>query len=250
MAQATFRIWRSGSDGTGKFVDYKTEVSEGMVVLDAVHRVQADQAPDLACRWNCKAGKCGSCSAEINGNPKLMCMTRLNTLNLDEPVTVEPMRAFPTIKDLVTDVSVNFRIKTTIKKFSPRKPDAPDGTWRMSQRDVDRVQEYRKCIECFLCQDVCHVVRDHKQHEDLSFIGPRFLVYAAALEMHPLDQEDRLKDLKDKHGIGYCNITKCCTAVCPEHIHITDNAIIPLKERVVSRFYDPVTRLLRVFNKA
>jgi succinate dehydrogenase / fumarate reductase iron-sulfur subunit len=250
MATATFRIWRGNSDGGGKFVDYKTEVSEGMVVLDAVHRVQADQAPDMACRWNCKAGKCGSCSAEINGNPKLMCMTRLNTLNLDEPVTVEPMRAFPLIKDLVTDVSVNFRIKPGIKKFQPRKPDA-DGTWRMAQRDVDRVQEYRKCIECFLCQDVCHVIRDHKKHEpdsnNAGFIGPRFLVYAAALEMHPLDTADRLGDLKDTHGIGYCNITKCCTAVCPEHIHITDNAIIPLKERVVSRYYDPVTRLLRVF---
>ncbi|TAK11883.1 MAG: succinate dehydrogenase/fumarate reductase iron-sulfur subunit [Acidobacteria bacterium] len=246
MAQATFRIWRTAPDGSGKFVDYKTEVSEGMVVLDAVHSVQANQAPDLACRWNCKAGKCGSCSAEINGNPKLMCMTRLNTLNLDEPVTVEPMRAFPSIKDLVTDVSVNFRIKPGIKKFAPRKPDAADGTWRMAQRDIDRVQEFRKCIECFLCQDVCHVVRDHKKHEDDGFIGPRFLVYAAALEMHPLDTEDRLKDLKDTHQIGYCNITKCCTAVCPEHIHITDNAIIPLKERVVSRFYDPFTRLLRV----
>jgi succinate dehydrogenase / fumarate reductase iron-sulfur subunit len=248
MAHATFRIWRTAPDGSGQFVDYSTEVSEGMVVLDAVHSVQAHQANDLACRWNCKAGKCGSCSAEINGHPKLMCMTRLNTLNLDEPVTVEPMRAFPLIKDLVTDVSVNFRIKPGIRKFSPRTPDAADGTWRMAQRDVDRVQEFRKCIECFLCQDVCHVVRDHKKHEEDGFIGPRFLVYAAALEMHPLDTEDRLRDLKDKHAIGYCNITKCCTAVCPEHIHITDNAIIPLKERVVSRFYDPVTRLLRVFS--
>ncbi len=245
MAQATFRIWRGGSDGDGAFVDYATEVSEGMVVLDAVHRVQSDQAPDLACRWNCKAGKCGSCSAEINGHPKLMCMTRLNTLDLTEPVTVEPMRAFPPIKDLVTDVSVNFRIKPGIKKFAPRKPDAADGTWRMSQRDIDRVQEFRKCIECFLCQDVCHVVRDHKKHEE-GFIGPRFLVYSAALEMHPLDTGDRLGDLKNTQGLGYCNITKCCTTVCPEHIHITDNAIIPLKERVVDRFYDPVTRLLRV----
>ncbi len=235
MAQATFRIWRGGSDGNGAFVDYSTEVSEGMVVLDAVHKVQADQAPDLACRWNCKAGKCGSCSAEINGNPKLMCMTRLNTLDLNEPVTVEPMRAFPLIRDLVTDVSWNFRVKPGIKKFKPRKPDAADGTWRMAQRDIDRVQEFRKCIECFLCQE-----------HDEGFIGPRYFVYAAALEMHPLDTEDRLRDLKDANGLGYCNITKCCTNVCPEHIHITDNAIIPLKERVVDRFYDPVTRLLRM----
>jgi succinate dehydrogenase / fumarate reductase iron-sulfur subunit len=243
--QATFRIWR-GKAAEGGFVDYATEVSEGMVVLDAVHQIQADQAPDLACRWNCKAGKCGSCSAEINGRPKLMCMTRLNTLDLTQAVTVEPMRTFPLMKDLVTDVSWNFRVKPTIRKFTPRTPDAADGTWRMAQRDADRVQEFRKCIECFLCQDVCHVLRDHGKHDE--FIGPRFFTYAAALEMHPLDSDDRLRDLKDGHGIGYCNITKCCTKVCPEHIHITDNAIIPLKERVVDRFYDPVTRLLRVFS--
>jgi succinate dehydrogenase / fumarate reductase, iron-sulfur subunit len=246
MAQATFRLWRGGADQPGAFVDYTTEISEGMVVLDAVHRIQAEQAPDLACRWNCKAGKCGSCSAEINGRPKLMCMTRLNTLDLAEPVTVEPMRAFPLLKDLVTDVSVNFRIKPGIRRFTPRPPDAADGTWRMAQRDVDRVQEFRKCIECFLCQDVCHVIRDHDKHEE-GFIGPRYFVYSAALEMHPLDTDERLRDLKDRQGLGYCNITKCCTTVCPEHIHITDNAIIPLKERVVDRFYDPVTRLLRMF---
>ena len=247
MAHATFRIWRSDPGGSGGFKDYRTEISEGMVVLDAVHRVQAEQAPDLACRWNCKAGKCGSCSAEINGRPRLMCMTRLNSLPLDEPVTVEPMRTFPLIKDLVTDVSWNYTVKPRIRRFAPRTADAPDGTWRMAQRDIDRVQEFRKCIECFLCQDVCHVLRDHGKHDE--FIGPRFFTYAAALEMHPLDTGDRLRDLKDAHGLGYCNITKCCTKVCPEHIHITDNAIIPLKERVVDRFYDPVTRLLRLITR-
>ena len=218
-----------------------------MVVLDAVHQIQAEQAPDLAVRWNCKAGKCGSCSAEINGKPRLMCMTRLNDLPLDEPVTVEPMQAFPLLTDLVTDVSWNFRVKKTIKKFKPRPPDAPDGTWRMQQADVDRVQEFRKCIECFLCQDVCHVLRDHHKHDE--FIGPRLLVYTAALEMHPLDTEDRARRAEGRHGIGYCNITKCCTKVCPENITITDNAIIPLKERVVDEFYDPLKRLFRVFRK-
>jgi succinate dehydrogenase / fumarate reductase iron-sulfur subunit len=243
--EARFRVWRSAPGGAGALQEYKTDVSEGMVVLDAVHRIQAEQAPDLAVRWNCKAGKCGSCSAEINGKPRLMCMTRLNSLDLNEPVTVEPMKTFPLIKDLVTDVSWNFSVKKTIQKFKPRKPDAPDGTWRMAQKDIDRVQEHRKCIECFLCQNVCHVLRDHGKHSE--FIGPRFFVYAAQLEMNPLDTADRLADLKNQHNIGYCNITKCCTVVCPEHIKITDNAIIPLKERVVDRFYDPLTRLLRVF---
>jgi succinate dehydrogenase / fumarate reductase iron-sulfur subunit len=165
-------------------------------------------------------------------------MTRMNTLPADKPVTIQPMRTFPSVRDLATDVSWNFRVKPKIKPFKPRAPDAPDGTWRMSQADVDRVQEFRKCIECFLCQDVCHVLRDHHKHDE--FIGPRFLVYTAALEMHPLDTEDRLAELKQAHGVGFCNITKCCTKVCPENITITDNAIIPLKERVVDDFYDPL----------
>ena len=243
MKTATFRIWR-GDAGAGKFVDYTTEIAEGMVVLDAVHQIQAKQANDLACRWNCKAGKCGSCSAEINGMPRLMCMTRLSDLPLDQPVTIEPMKAFPRHRDLVTDVSWNFRVKKGIKKFKPRAPDAPDGTWRVAQADIDRVQEFRKCIECFLCQNVCHVLRDHAKHEQ--FIGPRYLVYVAALEMHPLDTEDRLPELKQAHGIGFCNITKCCTKVCPEGITITDNAIIPLKERVVDEVYDPLGKLWKM----
>src|SRR6478672_6884192 len=221
MKTAAFKVWRSDPAG-GHYEDYSVEVVPGMVVLDAIHQIQATQAPDMAVRWNCKAGKCGSCSAEINGNPRLMCMTRLNTLNLFEPISVEPMRAFP-----------------------PRKADAPDGTWRMQQRDVDRVQEFRKCIECFLCQDVCHVLRDHKMHDQ--FIGPRFLTYAAALEMNPLDAADRVPALREQHGIGYCNITRCCTKVFLKDTTITENAIIPLKERVVDRYYDPVKKLLRVF---
>ena len=239
MATATFRVWRTDGKGGGAFRDYATEVTEGMVVLDAVHQIQAESAPDLAVRWNCKAGKCGSCSAEINGKPRLMCMTRLTELNLWEPVTVEPMRAFPPIKDLVTDVSWNFRVKKGLKKFKPRPADAADGTWRMQQRDIDRVQEFRKCIECYLCQDVCHVIRDRDRKD--AFVGPRFMIRLASLEMHPLDIDDRIPEIKKEFGSGLCNITRCCTEVCPEHIGITDNGIIPLKERVVDRFYDPVT---------
>jgi succinate dehydrogenase / fumarate reductase iron-sulfur subunit len=239
-----FQVWRG--DGTsGHFEEYRTAVSDGMVVLDAIHQIQSESANDLAVRWNCKAGKCGSCSAEINGMPRLMCMTRLNQLDLDKPITVEPMRAFPLVRDLVTDVSSNFRQKKRIRQFTPRAPDAPDGTWRMAQGDVDRIQEFRKCIECFLCQDVCHVLRDHHLHDE--FVGPRLLLHAAQLEMHPLDVLVRTGDLKDKHNIGYCNITKCCTKVCPENITITDNAIIPLKERVVDQHYDPLHKLVSLF---
>jgi succinate dehydrogenase / fumarate reductase, iron-sulfur subunit len=246
MPAMTFNIWRS-NENSGAFKEYQTEITEGMVVLDAVLQIQQEHANDLAVRWNCKAGKCGSCSAEINGKPKLMCMTRMADMPEGQPISVQPMKAFPVIRDLVTDVSVNFRTKKKIKKFKPRVPDAADGTWRMDQVDIDRVQEFRKCIECFLCQDVCHVLREHSLHE--KFLGPRHLVYVAALEMHPLDVEDRRDDLKTEGNIGFCNITKCCTTVCPENITITDNAIIPLKERVADKFYDPLMKFFRIFNK-
>ncbi len=243
MAQATFRIWRSDQSG-GQLKDYTVEFGEGMVVLDCVHQIQATQAGDLACRWNCKAGKCGSCSAEINGKPRLMCMTRMETLPLDQPITLEPMKAFPLMKDLVTDVSWNYRVNKMIPAFKPRPRD-PDGNWRMSQEEVDRVQEFRKCIECFLCQDVCHVLREHDKKREELFGGPRFMIRVASLDMHPLDTVDRLPLLKDTLNIGLCNITKCCTEVCPEHIHITDNGIIPMKERVVDEFYDPIQWVAR-----
>ena len=236
------RLFR-GTRAGGELHEYEVAAGEGMVVLDAVHMVQAEQAPDLAVRWNCKAGKCGSCSAEINGRPRLMCMTRLSDYPEGETITITPMKAFPVIKDLVTDVSWNYEVNKRIPAFQPRAPDFPDGTWRMFQYEVERPQEFRKCIECFLCQDVCHVLRDHSLHEE--FIGPRFLVYAAALEMHPLDTEDRVPALREEFGSGLCNITRCCTEVCPEQIQITDNGIIPLKERVVDRYFDPLLGLVR-----
>ena len=207
-----------------------------------LHQIQARQAGDLAVRWNCKAGKCGSCSMEINGKPKLSCMTRMNSFGPDETITVQPLKTFPVIKDLVTDVSWNYRQNKRIKPFTP-KPLGADGKRRMYQEDVDRVQEFRKCIECFLCQDVCHVLRDRDSKD--KFVGPRFMIRLAGLEMNPLDDADRIPEVKNEYGSGYCNITRCCTEVCPEHIGITDNVIIPLKERVVDRYYDPLARLFR-----
>ncbi len=251
MSKRTFKIWRGDKDG-GEFKTYQSVVDTGMVVLDVLHRIQAEEANDMALRWNCKAGKCGSCSMEINGKPRLSCMTRMNIFAPDETITVQPLKSFPVIKDLVCDVSWNYRQNKRIPKFKPRAREA-DGTHRMYQEDVDRVQEFRKCIECYLCQDTCHVIRDRDEGTIKSdgkavggaFVGPRFMIRLASLEMHPLDDDDRIPEIKKEFGSGMCNITRCCTEVCPEHINITDNGIIPLKERVVDRFYDPVAILGR-----
>jgi len=236
MSKRTFRVWR-GDNAGGDFRTYEVEVDPGMVVLDVLHRIQANEANDLALRWNCKAGKCGSCSMEINGKPKLSCMTRMNIFGPDETITVQPLKTFPVIKDLVTDVSCNYAQNKRIPKFKPRAKEA-DGTHRMYQEDVDRVQEFRKCIECYLCQDTCHVLRDRDRKD--AFVGPRFMIRLASLEMHPLDDDDRIPEIRKEFGSGLCNITRCCTEVCPEHINITDNGIIPLKERVVDRYFDPL----------
>jgi len=243
---ATLRVWRGDARG-GELHDYVVPVNEGEVVLDILHRLQATQAPDLAVRWNCKAGKCGSCSAEVNGRPRLMCLARMGTFPVGEPITITPLRAFPVVRDLVTDVGFNYVKAAQVPPFTPRPRD-PDGNHRMQQVDVERPQEFRKCIECFLCQDTCHVVRDHEENKP-AFAGPRFLMRLAELDMHPLDTVDRKLDAQQDFGLGMCNITKCCSEVCPEGIHITDNALIPMKERVVDRKYDPLTWLGRTIGR-
>jgi succinate dehydrogenase / fumarate reductase iron-sulfur subunit len=243
MPTFTLKVFRGGPTG-GDFRDYRVDAEEGMVVLDLVHRVQATQAPDLACRWNCKAGKCGSCSAEIDGKPRLMCMTRMDLFPPGSTISVAPIRTFPIIRDLVTDVSYNYVKARQVPPLRLKPPDA-DGKYRMMQEDIDRAQEFHKCIECFLCQDVCHVIRDHEEHKP-AFSGPRFFIKVAGLDMHPLDTVDRTEFVRAQAGIGLCNITKCCTEVCPEHIHITDNGIIPMKERMADH-YDPIVWLLRKF---
>ncbi len=236
------RIFRGDTSG-GREQRFEVPSIEGMVVLDAVHYVQAHFANDLACRWNCKAARCGSCSAEINGRPRLMCKTRVDEFE-NKDIHVGPMRAFPLIKDLVTDVSWNYEVNKQIPGFTPA-PSEPV-PYKMLPEDTERVYEYRKCIECFLCQDVCHVLRNHDDKS--AYYGPRYMVRIAALEMHPLDTRKRSGLLHGKAGIGMCNITKCCQEVCPEHIKITDNAIIPLKERTASDVYDPVVRIARKIN--
>lgn len=237
-AQETrIKVWRGDRSG-GRFEEYRLIVSEGMVVLDALHAIQANQANDLAVRWNCKVGRCGSCSAEIDGKPRLMCMTRMNSFAPGATVTVAPLRTFPVIRDLVTDVSINYEKARDTPPFQPVQQSG--GLQRLYQEDVARIREFHNCIECYLCQNVCHVLRDHSEHER-TYAGPRFFVRLASLEMHPLDGADRVGQAKAA-GIGLCNVTRCCTEVCPEGIGITDNAIIPLKERLVDRT-GPVSKL-------
>jgi succinate dehydrogenase / fumarate reductase iron-sulfur subunit len=234
---AHLRIWRGDGD-TGAFVDYDVDAEEGEVVLDVIHRLQATQAGDLAVRWNCKAGKCGSCSAEINGKPRLMCMTRMNLFEQQDTITVAPMRTFPLVRDLVTDVSFNYEVAKAVPELELSPPDE-DGHRRMAQVDIDRLQEFHKCIECFMCQNVCHVIRDHEENKP-AFAGPRFFLRYAEIDMHPLSKQAGAVPAWEPGGIGYCNITKCCTEVCPEEIHITDNAIIPMKERVIDKQFLPL----------
>ncbi|MDP7328423.1 MAG: succinate dehydrogenase/fumarate reductase iron-sulfur subunit [Candidatus Thalassarchaeaceae archaeon] len=247
VEDVTFRVFRGEPDEdgvpTGEMIDYTVGMDEGMVVLDVIHQIQAEHAPDLSCRWNCKAGKCGSCSAEVNGKPRLMCMTRMEDImeetSENTPVIVKPMQAFPLTKDLVTDVQWAYDLNKTITPL--RGPDEMD--WKFDQIEADRVQEFRSCIECMLCVNTCHVMREHQLFDE--FAGPRFFVRLANLEMHPMDEENRLEMIKDDFGIGYCNITRCCTEVCPAGINITDNAIIPLKERVVTEYYDPIAMIAK-----
>lgn len=229
-----FKVFRKNPKENKEFRydSFDVPVEEGMVVLDGINYIVEHLDSTLSVRWNCKAARCGSCAAEINGYPKLMCKTRVESMG--ENIIVNPMKAFPLVKDLVTDVSSNFDIDKKIPEFTPiNKSKKPFTIYSI---DVSRAQEFRKCIECFLCMDVCHVIREH----NAKYIGPRHVVKAAALDMHPMDKIDRSAMLTKEQGLGYCDVTKCCQEVCPEHIKITDNAIIPEKERAADILYDPL----------
>lgn len=236
------RVARGEAGEPPREVDYHVPAITGMVVLDAIHFIQRNVDTDLACRWNCKAAKCGSCGAEVNGRPVLLCKTRIDSLP-PGPVRVAPMKAFPVIRDLVSDLSRNYAVGRSIRAFTSAPEAEQEEPWRIAPGDIERLYEFRRCIECFLCQDVCHVLRDHDA--GAQFYGPRYFVRVAALEMHPRDVGDRIEETRETGGLGYCNVTRCCTDVCPEHIRITDNAIIPLKERAADRHWDPIRMIGR-----
>ena len=245
VSNVTVNVFR-GTAQDNEMVTFRVPVREGSVVLDAILWIQANAASDLAVRWNCKAAKCGSCSAELNGFPRLMCKSPV--AEYGDTISVRPMKTFPVIRDLVTDVSWNYEVNRKIPPFTPSERDFTDPkAWRMQQEDLSRSIEFRKCIECFLCQDVCHVLRNHDAKD--AFYGPRSMIRIASLEMHPRDTLDRSALLKGEAGVGMCNVSKCCTEVCPEHIHITDNAIIPLKERMDDVYFDPIRALVKRLGK-
>lgn len=238
-----FRVFRGNHTG-GNLVAYRVPVTEGMTVLDGILYIQSRLDGTLACRWNCKAGRCGSCGAEVNGVPRLLCRTPVAAFG-DEPIGVCPLQAFPVIKDLVSDVSENYRINTQIPPFTPW-PDQ-SRPWTIYSQDVARGTQFRKCIECFLCQDVCHVVRQQKGLA--RYMGPRAMVRLAALEAHPKDVLSRTDLLRGPAGIAYCDISRHCQDVCPEQIAIVDAAIFPLKERLGNDYLEPWRALLRTFEE-
>ena len=217
---------------------------EGEVVLDVIHRIQAGPAPDLACRWNCKAGKCGSCSAEINGLPRLMCMTRMDALPEGEPVDGGAHADLPHHPRPRHRRVVQLRPwPRQVPAFKPRDPEA-DGTYRMSRSTSSGARSSASASSAS-CARTSATSSATTRRTRPPTPGRACSSASRSSRSHPLDTNDRRELLRQRMGLGMCNITKCCTEVCPEHIKITDNAIIPLKERVVDASYDPVAWLGR-----
>ena len=236
MPDAHLRVFRGTAGEQGRFDDFDVPVEEGMVVLDALHWIQGHGAPDLAVRWNCKAAKCGSCSAEVDGRPRLTCKTRLSDFDLEEPITVEPMRAFP-------DQGPRHR---RVVELRGQQDDpavhapggCPAGRLALAAGGHQPGPGIPQVHRVFPVPG--RLPRPAQSRDRQALHGPALPRSGGGSEMHPVDQADRREYLKDSGGIGYCNITKCCTEVCPEHIKITDNAIILLKERVADEYYDPL----------
>ena len=242
MPDVHLSVFRGTPATKGIFADFDVPAEEGMVVLDALHWIQAHEAPDLAVRWNCKAAKCGSCSAEVNGRPSLTCKTRLSDFDEGETITVEPMRAFPLVRDLVTDVSWNYEVNKTSRRSSrlPTSRRKAGGGSRRTSSGSRSSASASSASSARTSATSCATTRrsSHSWARASSSGAPASRCTRSTPRTGP-------SHLKDEGGIGLCNITKCCTEVCPEHIKITDNAIIPLKERVADKYYDPIQMVWR-----
>ena len=213
---AKFRVWR-GDAGSGELKDYEVEVNEGEVVLDVLHRLQATQASDLAIRWNCKAGKCGSCSMEINGRPRLGCMTRMSIFDPAETLTITPMRTFPVIRDLVVEIGDFMRKLARVKPWLVRREEKPlsEGEHRQTPAEVDEYKPYSMCINCLLCYAACPVYG-----LDPQFIGPAAIALAQRYNLDSRDQGagERLEALSTHEGVWGCTFVGECTKVCPKGV--------------------------------
>ncbi len=219
------KIFRFDAGKEPRYESYNIPFEHGMRAIDAIHYIQENFDGTLAFRANCNSGRCGSDAVEVDGMPVLACKHEIKKGTKE--IAIRPLKAFPVIKDLVVDLSKTMERASDIPCFVPNKKG--NGFWKLRQEDVQEVRELRKCIECFICHDVCHVIRDHEK----DYIGPRFAVKAAALDKHPMDAlKNRYKILENK-GIWLCNISRCCQENCPEKIRITDDAIIFSKERNV-----------------
>ncbi|MEK6862098.1 MAG: 2Fe-2S iron-sulfur cluster-binding protein [Nanoarchaeota archaeon] len=222
MRKINVTVKRSGNIEKSYLVPY----SPKMMVLDALFFIQENIEPDLAFRWNCGEGICGSCAAEVNRKPVLMCKMEI-TPDM-QTLYIEPMKAFPLIKDLVTDPSEVYEKLSRLKPYftGPKKKTFSE----IHEDEVKEIQEMRKCIDCFICYDSCHVIRNHPE---LKFSGPVNVVKVVALDRHPQEKSER-SQLLEKEGLWNCNLSRCCTLNCPQKIKVSEDAITWAKERAVS----------------
>lgn len=226
-------------DDEPRYETYEVPWEPHMKLLDALRHIQRED-PSLAFRWNCGEGVCGSDAMRLDGRPVLACKTTIPEAwtERDEPPRVEPLKVFPVIKDLVADYS---EVWQKAQKFKPHfEGEEPDNQfYEMHEEEVEQAQQMRKCISCMACYDVCHVLREQMKE----YAGPRNLVKVASLTYHPKDVLDRSALLDGEGYVELCNVTRCCSSVCPQDINITQDAIIPHKERgVAGDETDPVMR--------
>ncbi|MBI4020042.1 MAG: 2Fe-2S iron-sulfur cluster binding domain-containing protein [Candidatus Aenigmarchaeota archaeon] len=218
MKEIKVKVFRSEAG----FREYDVPYTERMRILDLLFYIQRNLEGSLAFRWNCREGICGSCAMRVNGRPVLACKEEVK----GNEITVEPLKVFPVVKDLVTDrAEIYIKEKTLQLHFIGEKSG---GFYKISEAEIKRASEFRKCIDCLICHDVCHANR-----EKLDYTGPRNLVKVMAQQLHPRNTLDRVP-LLEGAGVNFCNVTRCCQQVCPQEIHITTNGIIPLKEAFIS----------------
>jgi succinate dehydrogenase / fumarate reductase iron-sulfur subunit len=200
-------------------------------VLDALHKVKWDLDGSLTFRRSCAHGVCGSDAMRINGRNRLACKTLLKDVNPSEPITVEPIKGLPVLKDLVVDMEPFFDAYRSVMPFLVTHGNEPTRERLQSQSDRERFDDTTKCILCAACTTSCPVY-----WADGQYFGPQAIVGAHRFIFDSRDEatDQRLEILNDKEGVWRCRTTFNCTEACPRGIEVT-KAIQEVKRALIFR---------------
>jgi fumarate reductase iron-sulfur subunit len=212
----TLRVarYRPGEDPKPTFQEYDVPLRQDWAVLDGLNHIKDHIDGTLSYRWSCRMGICGSCGMTVNGDPRLTCATFLTDCG-PGPVTVEPLRNFPVVRDLVVEITDFMTKLPRVQPWIVGGDTPAEGENLQTPEQMDEYQQYSMCINCMLCYSACPVYGLEPE-----FLGPAAIALAQRYNLDSRDHggHQRLDVLAAADGVWSCTFVGECTTACPKGV--------------------------------